>query len=102
MSKKIYTIDELTKIITKTLSEFPVQKATLFGSYAKGKADSKSDIDLVIDSNGILRGLKFFGLLEVLTVTLKKDIDLIDQRDIIKDGQADKEIARTGIVIYEK
>ena len=100
MSNHVYTIDELKSDIGNILSGFPVEKAILFGSYAKGLADENSDIDLVIDSKGKLRGLKFFGLLEILTTKLNKQIDLIDQRDIIKNGQADKEIEKTGVVIY--
>ena len=100
MSNKVYTIDELKIDIGNILSGFPVEKAILFGSYAKGLADENSDIDLVIDAKGKLRGLKFFGLLEILTTKLNKQIDLIDQRDIVKNGQADKEIEKTGVVIY--
>ena len=100
MSEKIYTIEELKEKVGDVLSAFPVEKAILFGSYAQGLADEKSDIDLIVDSNGQLRGLKFFGLLETLTVALKKDIDLIDQRDIIKNGEVDEEVSKTGVVIY--
>ena len=101
MSNQVYTIDELKLKIGNILSNFPVEKATLFGSYAKGEANSTSDIDLVIDSNGKLRGLKIFGVRAELEEELKKDIDLIEQRSIIKGGIAEKEIKKTGVVIYE-
>ena len=101
MSNKIYSFDELTKKIGEILSNFPVQKAILFGSYAKGEADEKSDIDLVIDSNDQIRGLKFFGVRSELEECLEKEVDLIEQKDIITDGETDREILKTGIVIYE-
>jgi len=101
MSAKVYTIEELKIKIGKVLADFPVQKAILFGSYAKGEADSKSDIDLVVDTNNQLRGLAFFGLRAELREKLKKDFDLIDKKSIIKGGRADKEIKKSGVVIYE-
>ena len=99
MSNKVYTIEELKKKISKILSVFPVEKAILFGSYAKGEADSKSDVDLVIKLNE-LDGFLFYGILETLVTSLKKDVDLIEQREIIQGGKVDKEILKTGVVIY--
>jgi len=101
MSKKVYTIDELKKKIGAVLSSFPVEKAILFGSYAKGEADGKSDVDLVIDSNDKIRGLKFFGVRAELEEMLKKNVDLIEQKDIIKGGKAEVEIRKTGVIVYE-
>ena len=54
MVEKIYTIDELKKIISNVLKNFEVKKAVLFGSYAKNTPTAKSDIDLVVDSEGKL------------------------------------------------
>lgn len=102
MSNKIYTIGELKRKIGKILAEFPVEKAILFGSYAKGDATRRSDIDLVIDSNNQLIGLDFYEVKGTLEEKLKKEIDLIEISDIIKGQKADKEISRTGVVIYVK
>ena len=102
MSNKVYTIDELTKKIGEILSIFPVQKAILFGSYAKGVADKDSDIDLVVDSRGKLKGLDFFEVLGYLQEGLEKNVDLIEQREIIVGGKVDEEISKTGVIIYGK
>ena len=102
MSHQVYTFDELQKKIAEILSDFPVQKAILFGSYAKGHADAKSDVDLVVDSNNQLRGLDFFGLRAVLEEKLEKNVDLIEEAHIIKGGQADQEVSQTGVIIYGK
>ena len=64
MSERIYSIDELKQILAKILSKFQVKKAILFGSYAKHTPTEKSDIDLVIDSEGKLLNINFYGLLE--------------------------------------
>ena len=56
MSNNIYTIEQIKLILQEVLKEQPVYKVILFGSYAKQKANKKSDIDLVIDTNSELRG----------------------------------------------
>lgn len=102
MSNKIYSIKELKNIISKILSDFSVEKAILFGSYAKGEADCNSDIDLVIDSNDTIQGIEFYKVLGYLQEGLGKEVDLIDQVEIINNGEIDREIKKTGMVIYEK
>jgi len=100
MNNKVCTFAELKEEISNILSDFPVEKAILFGSYAKGEADGKSDIDLVIDSNHQLRGLRFFGLKAELEDRLEKNVDLIDQRQIVAGGKAEQEIQKSGVIIY--
>lgn len=102
MSDKVYSIDELKEKMQEILSEFAIEEAILFGSYAKGVADEKSDIDLVVRFPEKFSALRFFGLLEILTTTLEKPIDLIEYSDIVKDGKIEKELLKTGVVIYGK
>jgi len=54
--KRIYTVDEIRRVVADIANEYGVSKVTLFGSYARGDADKNSDIDLRIDK-GRLRGL---------------------------------------------
>jgi len=63
---KVYTLSELKNILTPIFDEYGVQKAVLFGSYGKGTANDKSDIDLLVASG--LRGLRFVGMLDAMTV----------------------------------
>ena len=102
MSEKNYTIEELKEIIQEILKNFSVKKAILFGSYAKNTPTSKSDIDLVIDSDGTLLNIYFYGLLEELVQKLQKNIDLFEISEIQKGSQIYKDIQSEGVVIYEK
>ena len=102
MSEKIYTIEEVKEIIQEILKNFSVKKAILFGSYAKNTPTSKSDIDLVIDSDGTLLNIYFYGLLEELVQKLQKNIDLFEISEIQKGSQIYKDIQSEGVVIYEK
>ena len=102
MSEKIYTIEELKDIVQATLKNFAVKKAILFGSYAKKLATSTSDIDIVIDSEGQLLNINFYGLLEELVQRLQKNVDLFEITEIQKGSRIYNDIQKEGVVVYEK
>ena len=102
MNEKIYTIDEIKHILQEILKNFSVKKAILFGSYAKNTQTSKSDIDLVIDSEGTLLNINFYGLLENLVQKLQKNIDLFEISEIQKGSRIYNDIEKEGIVVYER
>lgn len=68
----------------------------------KNAPTSKSDIDLVIDSEGTLLNIYFYGLLEDLVQKLQKNVDLFEISEIQKDSQIYKDIENEGVVVYEK
>ena len=43
------TIDELTSLIIPVIRQYPVKKAALFGSYARGEQTEESDVDLIVE-----------------------------------------------------
>lgn len=102
MSEKIYTIEQLKDILQEVLQKFSVKKAILFGSYAKNVPTSKSDIDLVIDSEGKLLNIHFYGLLEELVQKLQKNVDLFEISEIQKDSNIYINIQNEGVIVYEK
>jgi predicted nucleotidyltransferase len=71
----------------------------LFGSYAKGLANPKSDLDLYMVSN--LSGLAYFEFAEKLRQELKKKINLFSQLTLETNSSTYLEIEDTGIIIYE-
>jgi len=95
---KMYTVSQIQDILVPIFREYNVRRAVLFGSYAKGLAKDKSDIDLLVDSG--LKGLAFFGLLEDVVNALGKDVDLLDTSQIIPNSDVDNEIKKTGVMIY--
>ncbi|MCF0132348.1 MAG: nucleotidyltransferase domain-containing protein [Blautia sp.] len=98
MNDKIYTQLQIKEILAPVFRSHNVKRAVLFGSYAKGNAKKKSDIDIMVDSG--LRGLAFFGLLEDVVTSLDKSVDLLDKSEIIPDSKVDNEIRESGVVIY--
>ena len=95
-----YTIEQLKQRLVPVFQANNVRKATLFGSYGKGLATGRSDVDLLVDSG--LRGMHFFALLEDVCSSLDCEVDLIDTQDIIPNSLVDREIRNTGVVIYEQ
>ena len=52
MSNKIYTIDEIRKIISPIATRYGVERMFLFGSYARGEATTQSDLDFRLETQG--------------------------------------------------
>jgi len=98
----IYTTKEIIDKLLPIFIANPIEKAILFGSYAKGNQSKMSDVDLLIDGKGKIRGLDFFGILEDITEALDVPVDLIEASQIINGGRTQREIDETGIIIYER
>ncbi len=91
------TIKDKTNEIVKS---YDIEKVYLYGSYAKGEANIYSDIDLYMISN--VDGLEYFGLIEKLRNSLNKKVDLLSNKTVLKGSLIEKEIKKTGILIYER
>ena len=102
MSEKIYTIEEIKKILEELLRDKPVYQVILFGSYAKQEATHKSDIDLIIDTNSELKGFALLKLICQIEEKFQKEVDGFEKYEIIENSLIDKEIKETGIVVYQK
>ena len=102
MNTKIYSIEDIKKMIYDVLVHTDVNKAILFGSYAKNEPTPNSDIDILLDSNGKIKGLKFFAIIDMIKEKFGKEVDIIEKSEINKNSKIEKEIEKTGVVIYEK
>ena len=100
MPPAVYTVLQLQDVLAPVFERNGVKKAILFGSYGKGSATEKSDIDLLVDSG--LKGLRFVGFQDEVQRVLGKDVDLFDVSHIEPDSQIDREIQATGVMVYEK
>lgn len=101
MTNKIYNIEEIKELLYPIFVNSPVQRAVVFGSYAQGCARETSDIDIFVDSNGILNGFNFFGIYEKIETKLNKPVDLIEKIDLDETSPIAIEIGK-GVVIYEQ
>lgn len=87
-NKKVYSIDEISEIISPIAEELGVERIYLFGSYARGEATPDSDVDLLIDSGKIDSYFGIGKLYSRLNRALEKDLDIVpsdsDQKFIDK------------------
>lgn len=100
MPPAIYTVPQLQDTLSPVFARNGVKKAVLFGSYGKGTATEKSDVDLLVDSG--LTGLRFIGFLDEVREAVGKEVDLFDVRHIEHGSLIDQEIQKTGVTVYEK
>jgi predicted nucleotidyltransferase len=98
----VLSIGEITQKLTPVFEQNGVTKAILFGSYAKGTATERSDVDLVVATDPGESALKIYTVLAESLDALEKKIDLVPHEDIIPDGPIDVEVSQTGVVIYER
>ena len=75
LTRLLQKYPELKGVIEKIQKEKGIKLALLFGSYAKETANSKSDIDVYIESNN---------------KNLKKELEMINSKLSIKLGRYDK------------
>ena len=102
MDKRKYTIEEIRELLLPLLSEVPVSKAVLFGSYARNEATADSDIDLRLEvdrEQGFgLFALSAFG--EAVRKETGKQVDLVSS-DYLDDDLA-AVIEREGVILYDR
>ena len=99
--KGLLTIEKIKEKVNKLFeSEYKdkVLFCYLFGSYAKGYATEKSDVDLCVSTS--LKGLDFVGLVETLRETLHKKVDVIRFNSMGDNVELLSEIMKDGIKIY--
>lgn len=94
----LLTLEQIKTICSEIFKDYDVEYCYLFGSYAKGKATEKSDVDLLVSMP--VNGLKFFELIELLREKLKKKVDLLDVAQLNNNSALVQEILRDGIKIY--
>lgn len=95
------TVEEIKRTASSVFAEEyegKIEFCYLFGSYAKGYATGKSDVDLCVSTS--LTGFQFFGLVEKLRNELHKKVDLIRWGDLEKNFDLVNEIIKDGIKIY--
>ena len=93
-------ISEIQKIVVPIAHAYGVKRLYLFGSYAKGTADEKSDIDLLVEKGKSMSLLKLSGMRQMVQEALNLSVDLVTTAGIEDDFR--KEIDGTEILLYEE
>ena len=94
-----------TKVMQQTIADYfktqPIQRAWLFGSFARGEETPLSDVDLLVQySEGGISLLKHCAMINELEELLDRPVDLIEDGTLlpfaIESANRDKKL------IYER
>jgi len=96
----IYTTDQIREIVTPIAASYGVRSLSLFGSYARNEATEDSDIDLLVDRDGMAGGWVIGGLYTDLAEALKKELDMVTVTGI--DSEFLQHIRNEAIMLYER
>lgn len=107
MNRQITTLDDIIKGSTAVFRKYGIQKAILFGSFAKGRQTRKSDIDLILIQETEKRYFdRFDGILSDLYRSLRgRDIEVFiytpEEFEDISGRRFIRRALAEGQVIYE-
>ena len=82
MNKNINSIE---KKIFPILKMHNISKAGIFGSYARGEQNKKSDVDILIEVSNDMGLIGFISLKMLIEKAIKKKIDLVEYDAIRKE-----------------
>ncbi|MDR1632324.1 MAG: nucleotidyltransferase domain-containing protein [Dysgonamonadaceae bacterium] len=92
----------LIKKLQNFFPAYPVEKAWVFGSYARGEQTRKSDVDILVkfDENAEISLFDHIRIRHKLQDLLHKKIDLVEEGCIKKFAQ--QSVEEDKILIYER
>ena len=98
----MFTIEEIKKKSVPIAKKYGVKKLSLFGSYARGEADEKSDVDFLFNNgNGKIQSyFNYLDLLFDLEDEFKCHVDLVSEG--ISDQDFLNEIKIDEVILYER
>jgi predicted nucleotidyltransferase len=99
MVPHVYSLDELKEAIKPIAQRYNLLRVYLFGSYARGEAGLKSDVDLRIDFEEPYGYFTFFTIQTDLEDSLMKHVDLVTAGGL--DSDFLERIKEEEILLYE-
>ena len=79
----------------------PVEKAWLFGSFARGEANQESDVDILISFNRKESiGMKFIKMINDLEDKLHRHVDLVEEGTLLPWIRT--HVDKDKVLIYER
>lgn len=77
MSGKVYTIEELKKIIIPIAEKYQLGKVSLFGSFARGDYREDSDVDLCVEPGNLKGFFALCGFYTEIEEALGRKVDVL-------------------------
>ena len=99
MRKKFDLSKGTKEKIISILKEHGAKKISIFGSYARGEATNKSDLDIIVEFEAPKGLITFVGIENELSEILGIKVDLLTERSI--SPYLIDRIKKEAVVIYE-
>ena len=99
----MYTQQEIVNMLTPIFEQFPIKRAALFGSYARGDQTNESDVDIILELDYAKQGVcNFYIFWDELEdkIKLKADVITFDSLNTVP-ASFSKRILEEARYIYE-
>ena len=93
-------ISTIQSAVAPIARDYGIKRIYLFGSYAKGKANEDSDIDLLVEKGKPMSLIHLSGMKQRVEDALQLSVDLVTTTGIGKEFH--DRIAGTEILLYEE
>ena len=101
-NEKILTLNEIETISSDVFKKYNISHVRIFGSYAKGIATQKSDIDFLVEFKSGASLFDLYDLKDDLKQKLKKKVDILTFQSAKENAILDYEsVIKESVVIYE-
>ena len=95
----MYTIETIREKVIPIAKKYGVKKISLFGSYARGEADEKSDLDFLVIGGKNFKLTRIFSLAEELREIFNKKVDVFEINEINPDSDFYKKIIQEMVLM---
>lgn len=95
----ILSLDGLSGIVRPIIDRHRVDKAVVFGSYARGTATPESDIDMVVYGGDGFQARSVFAIAEELHEASGKRVDVYERREIQEGSPLLRAIEEEGVAL---
>ncbi len=107
ITKRVYTLKEISDIVSPIVSKYDLSKLYVFGSYSRNEATYKSDIDFYVEGHKYHKFLSICTLYADLEDCLHKHVDVINETDLMMNDTEEakrlyENIMKERVVVYER
>ena len=82
----ILSEESISLLVKPLMIKYGIRKAYVFGSYARGEANAKSDLDILIEGGSLHNLYEYNDFVEELSKSTGKQVDLVMSEAMEKDN----------------
>lgn len=83
---EIFSLQKISELIRPVAAKYKVKAIYLFGSYARGQADGRSDLDFLVYGGANFKLTNIFALAEEIRQLTNKNVDVFEISEVDKES----------------